>query len=147
MVLLLGIIAWGLGRGPAGIWAERGFAALLLVGWFAVCGTSFRLHGVPVSMPARLVLTAGLLLGPVLLLWAWRRRAGMVPVVDEAGIGTEPGSAGTVLRALVGVVATLWALDRLLGLQPADLLVVGAGLLLFTTFRIRGRQQGFGTLG
>ncbi len=146
-VLLLGMLAWGMGRGPAGPWAERGFAALLMVGWFAVCGTAFGLHGVPVSIPARLAVTAGLLLGPVFLLWAWRRRERMVPVVDEAGLVAEPGSAGALLRMLVLVVAALFVLDRILGLQRADLLVIGTGLVLYTTFRVQGRHRSFGVLG
>ena len=147
VVLLLGILAWGMGRGPAGAWAERGFAALLLVAWFAVCGTAFRLHGVPASMTARLAVTGGLLLGPIFLLWAWRRRARMVPVVDEAGVVAEPGSAGALLRLAALVVVVLLALDRLFGLHGADLLVIGTGLALYTTFRVRGRQRSFGVLG
>jgi hypothetical protein len=146
-VLLLGMLAWGMGRGPAGPWAERGFAALLLVAWFAVCGTTFRLHGVPVSMPARLTVTAGLLLGPVFLLWAWRRRARMAPVVDEGGFVARPGSAAASLRVLALVVVALFVLDRLFGLQRADLLVIGTALVLYTTFRVRGRHQVFGVLG
>ncbi len=146
-VLLLGMLAWGMGRGPAGALAERGFAALLLVAWFAVCGTAFRLHGVPASVAARLAVTAGLLLGPVLLLWAWRRRARMAPVVDDAGLVAEPGSAAALVRALVLVTAALLALDWLLGLQLADLLVVGTGLVLYATFRVQGRQRSFGILG
>ncbi len=146
-VLLLGMLAWGMGRGPAGAWAERGFAALLLVAWFAVCGTSFRLHGVPVSIPARLAVTAGLLLGPVFLLWAWRRRSRMVPVVDEAGLVAEPGSAAALARVLAVVVVALLVLDRMFGLQRADLLVIGTGLVLYTTFRVQGRHRSFGILG
>jgi hypothetical protein len=146
-VLLLGMVAWGMGRGPAGHLAERGFAALLLVAWFAVCGTAFRLHGVPASIVARLAVTAGLLLGPVFLLWAWRRRASMVPVVDDAGLVAEPGSAGALVRALVLVGVALVALDWLLGLRPADLLVVGTGLALYATFRVQGRHRTFGVLG
>ena len=146
-VLLLGMLAWGMGRGPAGAWAERGFAALLLMAWFVVCGTAFRLHGVPASLLARLALTAGLFLGPLFLLWAWRRRARMAPVVDEAGRVAEPGSAGAVVRALALVVLALLALDRLLGLQAADLLVVGTGLVLFAAFRVQGRQRTLGVLG
>lgn len=146
-VLLLGMLAWGMGRGPAGIWAERGFGALLLVGWFAVCGTAFRLHGVPVSIPARLAVTAGLLLGPVFLLWAWRRRARMVPVVDDAGLVAEPGSAFALARVLVLVVLALFLLDRWFGLHRADLLVIGTGLILYTTFRVQGRHRAFGVPG
>ena len=145
-VLLLGMLAWGMGRGPAGAWVERGFAALLLVAWFAVCGTAFRLNGVPESVPARLAVTAGLLLGPVFLLWAWRRRSGMVPVVDEAGVVAEPGSAVALMRVLALVVVALFVLDRLFGLQGADLLVIGTGLALYTTFRVQGRQRGLGVL-
>ena len=146
-VLLLGMVAWGLGRGPAGPWAERLFAALLLVAWFAVCGTTFQLHGAPASMPARLAVTAGLLLGPALMLWAWRRRARLVPVVDEAGAVAEPGSAAALARTVALVVVALVVLDRLLGLQAADLLVIGTGLALYTTFRVQGRHQAFGVLG
>jgi len=146
-VLLLGMLGWGMGRGPAGVWAERGFAALLLVAWFAVCGTSFRLHGVPVSIAARLAVTAGLLLGPVFMLWAWRRRARMVPVVDEAGLVAEPGSAAALVGLLALVAVALFVLDRLFGLQRADLLVIGTGLVLYTTFRVQGRQRSFGVLG
>jgi len=146
-VLLLGMLAWGMGRGPAGPWAERGFAALLLVAWFAVCGTTFRLHGVPIAMPGRLAVAAGLLLGPVFLLWAWRRRARMVPVVDEAGLVAEPGSAAALVRVLALVVVALFVLDRLFGLQRADLLVVGTGLVLYTMFRVQGRHRAFGVLG
>jgi hypothetical protein len=146
-VLLLGMLAWGMGRGPAGAWAERVFGALLLVAWFAVCGTALRLHGVPLSMPARLALTAGLLLGPVFLLWAWRRRARMVPVVDEAGLVAEPGSAAALARVLALVVVALVVLDRLFGLQRADLLVIGTGLVLYTMFRVQGRHRSFGVLG
>ncbi len=136
-----------MGRGPSGHWAERGFAALLLVGWFVACGTAFRLHGVPASMPGRLAFTVALLLGPTLLLWAWRRRASMMPVVDEAGLVAEPGSAGSLLRGLVVVVVALLLLDRLLGLQSADHLVIGTGLVLYTTFRVQGRHRSFGVLG
>jgi hypothetical protein len=146
-VLLLGMLAWGMGRGPAGPWAERGFAALLLVAWFAVCGTTFRLHGVPASMPARLAVTAGLLLGPVFLLWAWNRRARMVPVVDEAGVVAEPASAAALVKVLALVVIALFVLDRLFGVQRADLLVIGTGLVLYTTFRVQGRHRAFGVLG
>ncbi len=145
-VLLLGMLAWAMGRGPAGAWAERGFAALFLVAWFAVCGTAFRVHGVPASIPARLAITAGLLLGPVFLLWAWRRRAHMMPVVDEAGLVAEPGSPGALVRVLALVVAALFLLDRLFGMQRADLLVIGTGLVLYTTFRVRGRHREFGVL-
>lgn len=145
-VLLLGMLAWGMGRGPAGPWAERGFAALLLVAWFAVCGTAFRLHGVSDSIPVRLAVTAGLLLGPAFLLWAWRRRERMVPVVDEAGLVAEPGSPAGLVGVLVLVVVALLVLDRLLGLQPADLLVIGTGLVLYTTFRVQGRHRAFGVL-
>ena len=146
-VLLLGMLGWGLGRGPAGAWAERGFAALLLVAWFAVCGTAFRLNGVPESIPARLAVTAGLLLGPVFLLWAWRRRSSMVPVVDEAGAVAEPGSAAALARVLAMVVVALFVLDRLFGLQGADLLVIGTGLALYTAFRVEGRQRSLGVFG
>jgi hypothetical protein len=146
VVLLLGMLAWGMGRGPAGAWAERGFAALLLVAWFAVCGTAFRLNGVPTSIPARLLVTSGLLLGPVFLLWAWRRRARMVPVVDEAGLVAEPGSAASLVGVLALVIGTLLLLDRVLGLQRADLLVIGTGLVLYTMFRVQGRQRAFGVL-
>lgn len=146
-VLLIGMLAWGLGRGPAGAWAERVFAALLLMGWFAVCGTAFRLHSVPASIAARLAVTAGLLLGPVFLLWAWRHRSGMVPVVDEAGVVAEPGSPAALVRLVAVVVAALYLLDRLFGLQGADLLVIGTGLALYTTFRVQGRQRSFGVLG
>ena len=146
VVLLIAKLVWGLGRGPAGPWVERAFAAMLMVTWFAVCGTSFRLHGVPDAMPARLAVTAGLLSGPVLLLWAWRRRARMVPVVTAAGV-TEPGSAAALLWPLFLVGLALFALDRLLGLERADLAVIGIGLLLYATFRVRGRRQELGALG
>ena len=144
-VLLLGMVAWGLGRGPAGVWAESLLAALLLVAWFAVCATTFQLHGAPASMPAPLA--AGLLLGPALMLWAWRRRARLVAVVDEAGAVAEPGSAAALARTVALVVVALVVLDRLLGLQAADLLVIGTGLVLYTTFRVQGRHQAFGVLG
>ena len=146
-VLLLGMVAWGLGRGPAGVWAERLFAALLLLAWFAVCATSFRLHGAPASMPARLAVTLGLLLGPALMLWAWRRRARLMPVVDEAGAVAQPGSAAALMRTFALVGLALLALDRFLGLQAADLLVIGTGLALYATFRVQGRHQAFGVLG
>ena len=146
-VLLLGMLAWGMGRGPAGPWVERGFAALLLVAWFAVCGTTFRLHGVPPSMPARLAVAGGLLLGPGFLLWAWKRRSRMVPVVDEAGLVAEPGSAGALIGMGALIVVALLVLDRLFGLQPADLLVIGTGLTLYTTFRVQGRHRAFGVMG
>lgn len=146
-LLLLGIVAWGMGRGPAGVVAERLFAALLLVAWFAVCGTAFRLHAVPDSVAARLAVTAGLLLGPTLMLWAWRHRARMVPVTDAAGVVAEPGSVAAAVRKVLMVVAALILLDRLLGLQGADLLVIGTGLALYTTFRVQGRHHGFGLLG
>ena len=147
VVLLIAMLVWGMGRGPAGPWVESGFAALLMVAWFAVCGTSFRLHGVPEAMPARLAVTVALLSGPVLLLWAWRRRARMAPVVNAAGRIAEPGSAATLLWALLLVGLALLALDRLLGLERADLMVIGAGLLLYGTFRVRGRHQELGALG
>ena len=146
-VLLLGIVAWGTGRGPAGPWAERSFAALLLVGWFAVCGTWFRLHGVPAAMPARLAVTAVLLLGPLFLLWAWWRRARMAPVVNEVGLVAASGSAAGLLMALVLVALALFVLERLFGLERADLMVIGTGLVLFANFRVRGRHQELGALG
>lgn len=145
--LLLGMLVWGMGRGPAGPRVERAFAALLLVGWFAVCGTAFRAHGVPVSIPLRLAATGGLLLGPVLLLWAWRRRARMVPVAGLAEGVAEPRSAVSWLAALALVVVALVALDHVLGLRRADLLLIGTGLVLCTAFRVRGRQRAFGALG
>ena len=144
VVLLVGMLVWGMGRGPAGPWVERGFAALLMVAWFAVCGTSFRLHGAPYDMPVRLAVAVALLSGPVLLLWAWRRRARMVPVVNAAGRVAAPGSAAALLWALSLVGLALFALDRLLGLERADLVVVGGGLLLYATFRVRGRHQELG---
>ena len=146
-VLLLGMLVWGMGRGPAGTLAELGFAALLLVGWFAVCGTTFRLHGLSDSIPARLGVAAGLLIGPAFLLWAWRRRARMAPVLDAGGRIARHGAAATLARALVLVGATLFVAHRLLGLGQADLLVVGTGLFLGTAFSVRGRRRGFGVLG
>lgn len=146
-VLLLGILAWGMGRGPAGPWAERSFAALLLVAWFAVCGTWFRLHGVPAAMPARLAVTAVLLLGPVFLLWAWWRRARMAPVINEVGLVSDSGSVAGLLMALALVSVALFVLDRTFGLQRGDLMVIGTGLLLFANFRVRGRHQELGALG
>lgn len=136
-VLLLGILVWGLGRGPAGAWAERGFATLLLVGWFAVCGTAFRLYGVPAATPERLAVTAGLLLGPLFLLWAWRRRARMAPVIA----GAAP------LRSFVLVGGSLTLLDRLPGVERSDLVVLGTALALWAIFRVRGRRPRLGALG
>lgn len=147
VVLLLGMVAWGMGRGPAGAWAERGFAGLLMVAWFAVCGTAFRLQGAPESVAGRLAIAGGLLLGPFLLLWAWRRRARLAPVVDEAGAVAAPGSAAAVARDLVLVAVALAGLDRLFGLEPADLLVIGTALALYAAFRTRGRQAAFGVPG
>lgn len=146
-VLLLGMLVWGMGRGPAGTWAELGFAALLLVGWFAVCGIAFRVHGPPDSIPARLAVVAGLLVGPAFLLWAWRRRAGMAPVLDPAGAAAHPGLAATLARALALAGAMLLLLHRLLGLPQADLLVIGTGLALATAFSVRGRRRPARMLG
>lgn len=147
LVLLLGMVAWGMGRGPAGVWAERGFAALLLVGWFAVCGITFRLHGPPDSIPARLAVAAGLLVGPAFLLWAWRRRARLAPVLNPAGGAAHPGLAATLARALVLAGAALFVLHRLLGLPQTDLLVIGTGLALGTAFSVRGRRRRLRFLG
>jgi hypothetical protein len=44
------------------------------------------------------------------------------------------------------VIGTLLLLDRVLGLQRADLLVIGTGLVLYTMFRVQGRQRAFGVL-
>lgn len=146
-VLLLGMLVWGMGRGPAGTWAELGFAALLLVGWFAVCGTSFRLHGPSDSIPARLAVAAGLLVGPAFLLWAWRRRARMAPVLDGGGRAARGGAAAILARALVFVGPALFLAHRLLGLRQVDLVVIGTGLFLCTAFSVRGRSRTFGVLG
>lgn len=146
-VLLLGMLIWGMGRGPAGTLAELGLAAMLLVGWFAVCGTAFRLLGPSDSIPARLGVAAGLLVGPAFLLWAWRRRARMAPVLDGGGGIARRGAAATLARAMVFVGAALFMAHRLLGLRQADLLVVGTGLFLGTAFSVRGRRRGFGVLG
>ena len=146
-VLLLGMVVWGMGRGPAGTWSELGFAALLLVGWFAVCGTTFRLHEPSDSIPTRLGVAAGLLVGPAFLLWAWRRRARMAPVLDGGGQIARCGAAVTLARALVFVGATLFLSHRLLGLRQIDLLVIGTGLFLCTAFSVRGRRRSFGVLG
>ena len=49
--------------------------------------------------------------------------------------------------ALAFVGGALFASHRLLGLQPADLLVIGTGLILCTMFSVRGRQRAFRVLG
>ena len=144
VLLLLGMLAWGMGRGPAGAPAERGIAGLLLLAWFIVAGAAFRLHGVPVSVPARLAVTAGLLLGPVLLLWAWRRRARMVPAASPSGPGAGRGSVAAPWSALALVGGALFVLDRLVGLPGADLLVLGTVGLLWGALRVRGRRHGLG---
>ena len=146
-VLLLGMLVWGMGRGPAGTLAELGFAALLLVGWFAVCGTTFRLHGLSEAIPARLAVAAGLLVGPAFLLWAWRHRARMAPVADGGGRAARRGAAGILVWALALAGAALFLSHRLLGVRPADLLVIGTGLFLGTAFSVRGRRRAFGVPG
>ena len=149
-VLLLGALAWGMGRGPAGPWAERLFAALLLVSWFIAFGTAFREQGAPSSLAARLAVAAGLLVGPAVLLWAWRRRSQMTRVVDLGGHAVESGALGALFRlGLLGllVVVALVVVDRLSGIQRADLLVIGTGLVLFAACRVRGRRRTLGVQG
>jgi hypothetical protein len=144
VVLLLGMLAWGMGRGPAGPWVERSFAVLLLLSWFVVCAITFHLYSAPESMVERLTVTVGLLLGPSFLLWAWRRRSRMVPVVDEGGCVAARGSVGALVRIGLLIILALLSLEQLFGLQAADLLVIGTGLALFAAFRIQGRQRAFG---
>ncbi len=145
-VLLIGTLAWGMGRGPAEPGAERAFAALLLVAWFAACGTAFREQGVPPSIPARLAMAAALLLGPGFLYWAWQRRSRMMRVVDAAGALTRSPTGSLIKVALIIAVA-LVGVDRAFGLQTGDLLVIGTGIALFATLRVRGRRWALGALG
>ncbi len=145
-VLLIGTLAWGMGRGPAGPRAERAFAALLLVAWFVTCGTAFREQGVPPSIPARLAMTAALLLGPGFLYWAWVRRSRMMRVVDAAGALTR-SPTGSLVKVAVIIAVALLGIHRAFGLQTGDLLVIGTGIALFATLRVRGRRWALGTLG
>lgn len=147
VVLVLATLIWGSGRGPASPRAERAFAGLLLIAWFTACGTAFREQGVPASIAARLAVTGALLLGPALLLWAWRRRSMMTPVVDEIRGGAPPEARAFLAKLVAALSVALLLVYRWPGLRTADLVVVACGFALYAVCRVRGRRTPVGAAG
>ncbi len=135
-VLLVAGLLWARGLGPAGLWADRVFTALWLLGWAGALGSITTARGWPESPSGSLSFVVALFVGAGWLSWAVHQR---LEAPRDAEFDTD---APAMPAPPVAVVAT-WTLAVLAfallyreGLVGwADSVVVGSALALFTAFQ------------